>query len=168
MSEEKKQVRYDLDGADVITTAIMGLLNQYPKLKPGDEITFSNLDETSGKAMLPISGAVIESEKKSVTGKVIQICKYPFYVVWRGKGFSEERKAEVKEWLDDLGRWLEKQEIAVDGQKYHLSEYPPLTGQRKFLSISRQEPGYLGSETEDHTEDWVIHISARYQNEFHK
>ena len=165
---EEKQVKYDVDGYDVITTALMELINQYPALQKGDEVTFSVLDEDSGKAMFPVSGAVIESEKRNIIGHVTEVCLYPFYVIYRAAGLSENRKAAVKEWLDNLGKWLERKKITVGEKSYKLSEYPPLTGSRKFLSISRQTPAYLDTVNENQSENWAIYISARYQNEYNK
>lgn len=165
---EEKQVKYDIDGYEVITTALMELINQYPRLSGKDKITFSMLDENSGKAMFPVTGAVIDTEKEDITGHVTQKCLYPFYVIYRAAGLSENRKAAVKEWLDCLGRWLERQKVTIDGTEYQLEEYPPLTGNRKFLSISRQTPAYLDATNENKREDWAISISARYQNEYDK
>lgn len=166
MAEEQKQVRYDIDGYDVVTAALRELINQYPGISAGDEITFSVLGEDSGKAMFPVSGAIIETEKESITGHVTQVCLYPFYVIYRAGGLSENRKATVKEWLDNLGRWLEKLPIKISDTEYVLAEYPELTGDREFLSINRQSPGYLDNVNDNQSEDWVISISARYQNEF--
>lgn len=168
MAEEKKNIRYDLDGFDVVTTAIRSLINQYPGLSPGDEITFSALDESSGKSMFPISGAVIETEKQDITGHVNQVCLYPFYIIYRAGGLNEGRKAAVKEWLDNLGKWLELQEVTINNEPWKLAGYPTLTGNRKFLSISRQTPGYLDSVNDNKSEDWVISVSARYRNEFYR
>lgn len=162
----KKTVKYDIDGYDVITTAIRELINQYPGLSTGDEITFSTLGEDSGKTMFPVSGAIIETEKESITGHVTQVCLYPFYVIYRAAGLSENRKAAVKEWLDNLGKWLERQPVKIDETEYLLTEYPELTGNRKFLSINRQTPGYLDSTNDNQSENWAIYISARYKNEF--
>ena len=36
MAEEKKAVKYDIDGFDVITTALQELVNQFPELREGD------------------------------------------------------------------------------------------------------------------------------------
>lgn len=166
MTEEKKQVRYDVDGFDVITAALRELINQYPGLSEGDEIMFSVLSEDGGKAMFPITGAVIDTEKKTVIGEVTQVCRYPFYIVYRASGLSENRKASVKEWLDNLGRWLERQPVTIGGTSYRLESYPALTGERRFLDISRQTPGYLDSINDNKSEDWNIYISARYENKF--
>ena len=82
MAEEKKPVKYDIDGFDVITTALQELVNQFPELREGDEIAFSTLDDASGKAMFPVSGAVIESEKESNHwSRPTQVCLYPIFVV---------------------------------------------------------------------------------------
>lgn len=165
MSENATQVKYDLDGYEVITTALRELINQYPGLATGDEIAFSTLEAESGKSMFPINGAIIETERKDILGGTTQVCLYPFFVIYRASGLSETRKAAVKEWLDNLGRWLEKQAITINGLQYQLSQYPALSGKRRFLTISRQTPAYLDN-TNEQVEDWAIYISARYQNEF--
>ena len=38
MEDKKEEVRYDLDGQEVVTTALMDLINQYAGLVPGDYI----------------------------------------------------------------------------------------------------------------------------------
>lgn len=165
----EKQVRYDIDGYDAVTPALRALLNSYPGLnQTGDEITFSVLAEDGGKAMFPISGAIIETEKKFILGDVRQVCLYPFYVIYRAAGLSENRKAAVKEWLDNLGRWLEGQKININGVDYRLDSYPELTENRRFLSIARQTPAYLSAQNDNQSEDWAIYITARYQNDFNK
>ena len=164
----EKIVKYDVDGYDAVTSALRELLNQYPGLDNGEEITFSVLEETSGIGMFPVSGAVVETERRSVTGKVTKVCLYPFYVIYRASGLNENRKAKVKEWLDTLGKWLEQQTVIIDGEEYRLEKYPPLTGGRKFLSVERQTPSYLDAVNENQSENWAIYISARYQYEYHK
>lgn len=163
----KEQVRYDVDGFDAVTAALRDIVNQYPGLTDGEEISFSTLSANHGKAMFPVSGAIIETEKKYVTGKIEQVCLYPFYVVYRASGLSEDRKASIKEWLDTLGKWLERQTVNINEAAYRLHEYPTLSGNRKFLSISRQTPGYLESVEKNGAENWAIFISARYQNRFY-
>lgn len=165
---EKKQVKYDIDGYDAVTSALRELLNQYPGLSVSDEISFSTLGEDSGKAMFPTSGAVIETERRSVTGKVTEVCLYPFYIIYRASGLNENRKAKVKEWLDTLGKWLEQKKVLIDGTEYQLKSLPPLTDGRNFLSISRQTPAYLDTVNENKSENWAIYISARYKYEYRK
>lgn len=165
---KEKIVRYDLDGYDAITSALRELLNQFPGLKSGEEIAFSELQEDTGIAMFPTSGAIVETEKTTITGKVTEVCLYPFFVVYRASGLSENRKAKVKEWLDTLGRWLEQKEVVIDDVRYKLEDLPPLTEGRVFLSINRQSPAYMDNTSEDKTEDWVVSISARYQYEYKK
>jgi len=163
MADEK--VIYDLDGSATITEALRELLNLYPGLLEGDEIAFATLSEDSGKALYPISGAVVQSETEDIMGHVEQTCLYPFAVVYRAAGLSESRKAAVKEWLDDLGRWLEGQPVTLNGVDYTLDDYPAV-GSREIINISRQTPAYLDSVTEDRTEDWAIQLTTKYTNEF--
>ena len=164
----EKEIRYDLNGIPVITDALINLLDEYPGLTDADEITFADLDENGGITVVPISGAVIETERTDITDHITQVCLYPFYVIYREKDLSERRKIKTKEWLDNLGMWLERQIVTINNTEYQLEEYPDLTGDRKFLSIERQSPAYLDKNEEDATEDWVIYISARYQNEFNR
>ena len=165
---EEKQVKYDIDGYEAVTSALRELINQYPGLSEGDEIAFSTLGEDSGKAMFPVSGAMEETTTTNILGQVRQTCLYPFYVIYRAAGLSENRKASVKEWLDNLGKWLEQKKVLINGTEYQLGEYPPLTDGRKFLSINRQTPAYLDTVNENQSENWAIYISARYQYEYKK
>jgi hypothetical protein len=162
----EKKVEYDLDGYDVITNGLLELLDQFPGMPDGEQMGFSALGEERGKAIFPTEGPVIEQEKTSVTGIVTQYCSYPFHVIYRESGLSESRKIKVKEWLDTLGRWLEKQVVKVNGQEEQLTEYPPLTGTRQFTTIRRMSGGYLDSTNENKSENWAIYINARYTNIF--
>ena len=116
--------------------------------------------------MFPMSGAAIERETVDILGNHEQICQYPFLVFYRSNGLSEGRKMDVKEWLDDLGRWLERQPITVGGVVSQLESYPVLTGNRSFLSIQRTSPASLDSLGENQSENWVIRLNARYKNNF--
>ena len=160
----EKIIAYDLDGYDIVTNALMELLDQYPKLD--GKIAFSVLPTGSGKAMIPTGGSVIQSETRDITGHVIQECMYPFNLYYKASGLSEAKKIKVKEWLDDLGRWLERQPIKVGNKTYTLNEYPPLTEGRYFKSIKRVTPGYWDSTNDDGSEVWTILINAVYINEF--
>lgn len=159
-------VTYDIDGTEEVTKAIVALLNEYPRLGDGETISFTSLSEDGGISMFPTSGAVIEQDKVDVLGNHEQICQYPFYIFYRANGLSEGRKVSVKEWLDDLGRWLEKQPIVVGNVTSQLESYPALSGHRSFLSIQRTSPASLDSLGENQSENWVIRLTARYKNDF--
>ena len=164
----EKQQRFDVQGYDIITDAIQNLLDAFPGLEEGEEILFSSMKEESGFAWYPISGGVIEDEKCSVTGKVKQTCAYPFFLIYRSGATSPKRKAGIKEFLDSIGRWLEKQPVKVGEDTVVLKEYPSLTEGRSIKTIERQTPAYLDNETENKIEDWVIYITLKYQNEFRR
>ena len=163
---EQKQIKYDLDGYEVVKDAILEIINQCPFIVNETQVSFGLLGKEHGFAIIPVSSSVIESTKKSVTGKVTEICYYPFSLVYRDTGMNEKRKSDVSELLDNIGKWLERKEITVDGENQKLQSYPALTGNRKFLEIRRQTNSYLANTYEDKTEDWEIRITARYQNEY--
>ena len=159
------QPRYDVDSYQVVTDALMELLKQFPLLGD-DEIRFSMLNEDEGIGMFPMSSAIIESEQRDIRGYVTQVCNYPFYVIYRALGLTEERKQAVIEWLDTLGQWLEKQPIIADSQTVRLEEYPPLSGDREFTEIKRTSTASLGDVYTNNAEDWTISISAQYRNRY--
>lgn len=163
-----KPVVYDIEGQEVVTTALMELINQYPGLMDGDEIKYSVLAEDGGKAIFPTSGAAIRTETRNILGRVKQYVDYPFIMIYRASGLNQKRKENAKEWLDNLGRWLEKQPIVIQGQTYHLDAYPVLTRDRKFDTIKRTSVSYLDSINESKAENWAINITATYINEFRR
>ena len=165
---EQKQVKYDFDGYEVVKDAILEIIKQCPLIEGKEPVSFGVLEETHGFAMIPVSSSVIESTRKSITGKVTEVCYYPFALVYRGSGMNEKKKSEVSELLDNIGKWLERKEIIVDGVSQKLQSYPALTGNRKFLEIRRQTNSYFANVYEDKSEDWEIRITARYQNEYYE
>ena len=166
MEKEKEQVRYDIDGQEVISTALIDLLNQYPGLQSEDFIQYAAIGDSKGKAVFPISGSAIRQEVRDITGHVEQTCEYPFIVIYRASGLTESRKEKVKEWLDNLGRWLERQTVVINETEYKLNDYPNLTRGRTFKNIQRVTPSYLDSINENKAENWAINIVATYKNEF--
>lgn len=166
--ERNKPKRYDIDGYDVVTNAIKDLLNSFPGLAEGETIKFSTLEEKSGVTFYPISGAVIATETKSVTGKINQLCNYPFNVIYRTSAGSPNSKIVVKEFLDNLGKWLEKQTVTIDGETKKLKDYPVLTENREITEIARQTPAYLDNVSEEDVQDWVISLALKYRNIFYR
>lgn len=164
--DSKKVVKYDVDGYDIVTNALKDLLNQYPGLEEDEVFKFSTLKEDEGIAFYPVSGAVIAQERKSVTGKVNQLCNYPFFIVYRTSRDSPNMKADIKEFLDNVGKWLERQTIVVDGEKHKLASYPTLTEERKIEEITRVTPSYMDKAYENNIQDWVISMSLKYRNIF--
>lgn len=164
------ETQFDNTGFDAVTSAIVDLINDYPALPSGDKISFSTLGEDYGKSMFPVSGAIIESKDEDITGAIVETCLYPFVIIYRAARLSESRRESVKEWLDNLGRWLDMQPVTIGGTTYTLSAFPELSGDRKFLSFSRsmQSPAYLEGVQENGAEDWGIRITARYQHEYER
>lgn len=165
---KNKPVTYDVDGYDIITNALKDLLNSFPGLMEGENIKFSTLEEDSGISFYPISSTVTATETVSVTGKVNQVCNYPFYVVYRTAADSQNSKIDIKEFLDKLGKWLEKQPVTIDGETWKLSNYPELTEGREITEISRQTPAFLDNTSDGNVQDWVINIVLRYRNIFYR
>lgn len=167
MAKNEAMPRFDVSGYDVITKAIWDLLNDFPGLE-GKEIAFAKIGDSSGIAVYPITSAVIMDEQTNVMGKVKQVCCYPFTIVYRAGGLSEVNKANVKEWLDNLGRWLERQAVNIGGQEHRLDKYPKLTNGAVIKRFDRQTPGFLESIEENKSENWTIQITMTYTNEFRR
>lgn len=165
---EKKEVTYDFDSYEIVTDAIDDLLKNFPGLEDGERIEFSKLGEDSGFGWFPAGGAIIESERISITDHVTQRCLLPFFIVYRSHFTTASQRKTVKNMLDDIGRWLEQQEITIDDMQYRLEEYPKLSGDREIEKISRKTPAYLDGIQESGCEDWAISISLKYKNEYDK
>lgn len=162
-----KPIGYDLDANEYITPALVELVNQYPRLD-GKEITFADLSEEKGITLIPTQSGVILSNKEDITGYIKQECAYPFMVYYRVSDLSESKKIRLKEWLDDLGRWLEQQPITEKGEKYVLECYPELTDKREIKNIQRLSPAYLQTVSENLIETWALSLQVRYTNEYQK
>lgn len=162
----EKELKFDGSGYDVMTDAIRNLFDSFPGLERGEKFLFSSAPTGYGKAVFPTTGAVIQNERESITGHVVQECQYPLTVLFRASGLSPNNRAIAKEWLDMLGAWLEKQPIKVKNKEYVLNKYPEIKGTREIRNIFRQTPAYLSQLSEDKSEDWLISIVVQYRNEF--
>lgn len=160
------QVRFDVDGYELITAALMDMVNTFPGLDDDEVIEFATDPADDGVAIFPTTGSFIYDERESITGHVTQMCQYPFTVVYRKSGLNSKRRMTAKEWLDTFGRWIERQTVTIDGTPYVLPEWPELTDNREIREVTRQAPGYLVSVNEDKSENWIMDCVVRYRNEF--
>lgn len=161
------KVVIDIDGADAMSSVLLGLLNRFPGLIDGNRIVvFTMMTETSGIGFYPVSGPAVQNDNEDVTGHVKQVCVYPFSVVYRSAPKSEKQRIRIKEFLDALGRWLERQPIVISDVEQQLTSYPTLTTGRRIKSISRTSPAYLNAAYQDGIEDWIIGAQMIYENEF--
>lgn len=157
----------DVDGSEAVSAVILTLLNSFPGLSETQKIQFSTLSDASGIGFFPTTGAALQSDTEDVTGHVKQVCLYPFSVVYRAAPKSEAQRLRIKEFLDALGKWLEKQPVTLKGAEHRLEVYPDLaSGNRVIKSIGRTSPAYLNAAYQDGIEDWIIAVRLIYENEF--
>ena len=163
---KEKQVRFDVDGSEIVSKVLLELLNKCPALC-GKKVAFSTLGEDEGLGFFPSVGAAITSETETITGDVHQVCAYPFDVVLRCAPKTEAARIRCKELLDAIGRWLERQPIVVNGEMHTMDAYPALTeGNRKNRAISRTSPSHLNAVYQNGVEDWRFSGGLRYENNF--
>ena len=155
----------DVKGSEIISTALLQLINEFPALN-GKQIKFSTLEDKTGLGFFPITGAAITSRKESITGHVSLQCAYPFNVIYRAAPKSETQKLSIKEFLDTFGKWLEQQPVIVNGQIEQLHEYPELDSGRVITSIVRNSPAHLNAAYQDGVEDWLVSVMLRYKYEY--
>lgn len=162
-----KPTVFDIDGTEAVSSIMKGLLNAFPALSKNQSILFSTLSDASGIGFFPVSGAALQIDTEDVTGHVFQRCQYPFNVIYRAAPKTEDQRIRIKEFLDTLGKWLERQPVTVNGKEYQLEAYPALgAGNRVIKQISRTSPAYLNSAYQDGIEDWLIAANLVYENEF--
>ena len=157
----------DIDGSDAVSSVLKSLLNEFPGLGEKQSVTFATLSESSGIGFFPTSGAVFLKNIESITGHVMQVCVYPFLVIYRSAPKTETQRLRIKEFLDALGKWLERQPVTINDTEYRLGGYPALeSGNRVIKNISRTSPAYISSAYQDGIEDWTLSVRLQYENEF--
>lgn len=157
----------DVEGSEAVSSVLLTLLNRFPGLSERQSVLFATLSETSGIGFFPTTGAALLSDVEDITGHVKQVCLYPFSVVYRAAPKTEAQRLRIKEFLDALGKWLERQPVVLNGTEYQLDEYPALSsGNRIIKAISRSSPAYLNAAYQDGGEDWLIALRLTYENEF--
>lgn len=166
MADKEKQYPKDVNGFDYVTTALMETLNSYPGLFPGETFQFSTTNLDDGLNVAAINGAVITEEIESITGRVTQLCAYPFMVILRASGLNPNRRIDTKEWMDTLAEWLIRKPVTINGKVYQMNKWPSLSGDREIRSIKRNTPAYLAEVTENKAESWVMDLTIQYRQYF--
>ena len=157
----------DVDGTEAVTPVLQKLLKDFPGFSSDQKVEFSDLSETAGITFYATDGAVLLLDREDITGHVTQRCVYPFMVKYRVAVKTGAQRTKIKELLDALGRWLERQSITLNGTEHRLDRYPELSsGNRKITAISRTSPAFLFAASQDGTEDWALSARLTYDNEF--
>lgn len=159
------QAKLDVDADETLSSTLIELINTFPAMT-GQKVFFSTLGQTSGLGFFPLSGSAVLKEEKDITGMCYQSCQYPFLLIYRAAPKSEAARLRIKEFLDLIGKWLERQMITADNWNFQLEKYPKLDCNREIKSIQRSSPAYLDKVYDDGIEDWSIAITATYQNTF--
>lgn len=162
--EERKPIGADVSGFEILTNAVLNLLNQFPALN-GREIRFEELGDESGIAFSADNGALIMSERRSITDRVYQTCQYPFYIVYRTPSTQEYQKLSVQAFFDSIGKWICREPVVIDDELIQLDTFPPLSEGRKIKRITRSN-SYGLDPNENGVQDWLMPVMVEYTNEF--
>lgn len=161
---EVKMIGFDPTGYEIMTRAVKALLNQFPGLN-GQTISFEEQSEESGIAFFADAGALVISERRSITDHVSQSCQYPFLVSYRTTATREFQKLNVSAFLDSLGKWLCKEPVEIDGETVQLKVYPILSDGRTITRITRNNI-YGTIPNDNNSQDWILPVTIRYNYEF--
>ena len=160
---EVKPIGFDVSGYDILTKAVLDLLGKFPGLN-GREILFEELSE-SGIAFSADNGALVISERRSITDHVTQTCQFPFYIIYRSTSTKEYQKLQVQSFFDAIGKWICKEPVMINQEMMHLAEYPELSDGRKITRVTRSN-SYGLEPNEDGVQDWLMPVTVQYTNEF--
>ena len=160
---KQKPIGYDVSGYEILTNAVLSLLSEFPGLN-GREIFFEELEE-SGIAFSADNGALVISERRSITDHVVQTCQFPFFVIYRTTSTREFQKLQVQSFFDTLGKWLCKEPAQIGGEEIRLTSYPALADGRRITRVTRSN-SYGLEPNEDGVQDWLMPVSIQYTNEF--
>lgn len=162
--EEVKPIGQDVSGYQILTNAVLALLNQYPGLN-GREILYEELGAEAGIAFSADNGALVITEKRSITDHITQTCQYPFFLIYRTTATTEFQKLKVQSFFDGLGKWICKENAEVNGETVRLNTYPTLSDDRKITRITRSN-SYGLEPSEDGVQDWLMPVTVQYTNEY--
>lgn len=162
-----KPIGKDVEGYEVLTSAMKDLLNQYPGLGENETVKFEDIGEDSGIIFSNDSGALVFNEKEDICGTVRQLCQYPFFVIYRTTTQKEHQKINIYEFLDNFGKWACREPCVINGKEHILSGFPKLSRGREIKSIARDNP-YCLEPNENGVQDWVLPLLVRYTNEYEK
>lgn len=161
--KEAKPIGYDVSGYEILTNAVLALLSGFPGLN-GREIFFEELEE-SGIAFSADNGALVISERRSITDHVVQTCQFPFFVIYRTTSTKEFQKLQVQSFFDALGKWICKEPAQIGGETFRLTAYPTLADGRRITRVTRSN-SYGLEPNEDGVQDWLMPVTIQYTNEF--
>jgi hypothetical protein len=162
--DELKPIGADVSGFEILTNAVLELLSRFPGLN-GREIIFEELGKESGIAFSANNGALVMSERRSITDHVRQNCQYPFFIVYRTASTQEYQKLQVQAFFDAIGKWLCREPAVVNGETVRLTQYPALSDNRKITRITRSN-SYGLEPNEDGVQDWLMPVTVEYTNDF--
>lgn len=164
MAEDKiKPIGIDHEGYEVITKAVLALLSEYGEII-GRQIMFEELGMDSGIAFSSNSGALVISETHNILGDYSQVCRYPFFIIYRTASTAERYKLQADAFLDSVGKWICGESAVINGKEYTLSAFPELTGGRKITRITRTN-SYPLEPNENKVQDWLLPVTVEYTNE---
>ena len=119
--DDLKPIGSDVAGFQILTNAVLELLSHFPGLN-GREILFEELQKDSGIMFSADNGALILSERRSITDHVTQKCQFPFYVVYRTASTQEYQKLQVQAFFDAIGKWICEEPVEINGESVRLFE----------------------------------------------
>lgn len=160
---ETKPIGFDVPGYEILTNAVLALLHQFPG-RNNREILFEELGD-SGIAFSADNGALILSERRSITDHVSQTCQFPFYIIYRTTSTKEHQKLQVQSFFDSIGKWICKEPVEINGETVQLTTYPKLSEGRKITRVMRSN-SYGLEPNEDGAQDWLMPVTVQYTNEF--
>ena len=167
MPDIVKPIGKDAEGYEILTEAMKGLLNQYPGLYDDEKIKYEELESGSGISFYADTGALVFSEKEDICGMMHQVCQYPFIVVYRTASEKERQKLSVQEFLDNLGKWICREPVTVNGKETRLSAFPTLSRGRVIKRISRDN-SYGTEPNANVVQDWLLPITVKYNYDWEK
>lgn len=162
-----KPIGKDADGYEILTEAMKDLLNQYPGFHEGERVKYEELGTDGGISFYADAGSLVYSEKEDVCGMMHQICRYPFLVVLRTASDRERQKLSVQSFMDNLGKWICREPVVIDGAETRLEAFPELSRGRTIKRITRDN-SYGTEPQENGTQDWLLPITVQYEYEWEK
>lgn len=157
MSDERQIQVLDISEQEAIGAAIVLMIQQSPFVTDRIKVRFEDM----GDNMIGVfaqQGTVYLARYLSGAFRA----QYAFFLRYRVRPATDERRLAEQERLEALAKWLEGQTVTYGGTEYKLSAYPELADNRTIETIVRTSGAFTAQMADDGTVDYQVYLQLRY------
>lgn len=147
---------------DSALTAVYELLKTYPGAK-NIEVKVEELKKDAVCIGIFCNSSGAYYIRKNILGGFQ--AAFPFMVIYRSMPRTNDQKISNIDFMNNLGQWLERRAVKLDGIEYKLEKYPTLTNGRVIEKIEITSPAFKDASNKAGEDDYVIVCNMTYRKD---